>query len=168
MMQLTTILDDLRNNIADFIKKSQNKTVVFDFDGTLTKFKYGEDSLLPCKRQDFVDFVSSGGNFYKNVVMQKTMLYIIEQIGYENVWILTTSVPEIRELKAKVILENLNIMPEHIIHSDSDAHKVELLKDLHNKEKKDIIFVEDTIYTIISAEDNLDYVKGYHISSMIP
>lgn len=168
MEELKDILNDLEKNILDFIEKSQNKTVVFDFDGTLTKFKYGEDSLLPCKHCNFVEFVGSGGDFYKNVVIQKTMLYILEQIGYENVWILTTSVPEIRELKTKVILENLNIMPEHVIHSDSDAHKVELLKDLHDKEKKDIIFVEDTIYTIIAAEDSLDFVKGYHISSIIP
>jgi ERCC4-type nuclease len=104
----------------------------------------------------------------KNVVIQKTMLYILEQIGYENVWILTTSIPEIRELKTKVILKNLDVLPEHIIHSNSDAHKVELLKDLHDKEKKDIIFVEDTAYTLMSAEDNLDFVKGYHISSIIP
>ena len=47
-------------------------------------------------------------------------------------------------------------------------HKRTLLKQLHEQENKPIIFVEDTIYTLIAAEDNLDFVYGYHISSLLP
>ena len=142
---------------------------MFDFDGTLTKFKYAENKLLPCKKDDFVKYVADGGEFYKNVSVLNTMKYIIEQIGKENVWVLTTSIPEIRKMKKEVIVKNFQIPEERIIHSDSDIHKIELLKEIYNKQKNDkLVFVEDTVYTLMNAEDCLDFVEGYHISSLIP
>ena len=47
-------------------------------------------------------------------------------------------------------------------------HKIELLKEIYAKENKKIVFVEDTIYTLIAAEENLNFVEGYHISCLLP
>lgn len=168
MVQLREILNDFAKNIEDFVRNSEGKVVVFDFDGTLTKFKYDKDRLLPCLQNEVQQYTIAGGNIYKDVRVLKLMQYIVGQIGENNVWVLTTSYPELRERKSEIINEAFGIPLGKIIHSDNDMHKIELLKDIHNKENKKIVFVEDTVYTLMAAEDNWDFVEGFHISSLLP
>ena len=33
---------------------------------------------------------------------------------------------------------------------------------------KDIVFIEDTAKTLLEAEERFDFVRGYHISSLLP
>lgn len=96
------------------------------------------------------------------------MQYIISQLPKDDVWVLTSSVLPIRKTKTDIITQHLNISENKILHSDNDMHKISILKQLHGKENKPIIFVEDTVYTLIAAEDDLDFVYGYHISSLLP
>lgn len=165
---MQNLFKEYEQNIKNFIELCQNKTIVFDFDGTLTKFKYTETRLLPCRHEDFLQYVTDGNSIYHKLSIQKTMQYIISKLPKEDVWVLTTSVLPIRKTKTDIITQHLNISEEKILHSDNDMHKITLLKQLHEQENKQIIFVEDTIYTLIAAEDDLDFVYGYHISSLLP
>lgn len=53
------------------------------------------------------------------------------------------------------------------MHTNGSAEKINVLKELHTKTGRDIIFVEDLYKTLLTAEENLDFVQGYHISSLI-
>ncbi|MBE6451322.1 MAG: hypothetical protein E7016_05095 [Alphaproteobacteria bacterium] len=164
---LEEILNDFEQNIASFIELCKDKIVVFDFDGTLTKFKYEKNRLLPCLQKDVLEYTLAGGNIYHTTTVLKTMQYIISKLNMNNLWVLTTSYPQLRDIKSKIIHQHFNIPLERIIHSNSDLHKVELLKNIHSTTYKKIIFVEDTVNTLLAAEDNLDFVEGYHISSLL-
>ena len=85
MVQLREILNDFAKNIEDFVRNSEGKVVVFDFDGTLTKFKYDKDRLLPCLQNEVQQYTIAGGNIYKDVRVLKLMQYIVGQIGENNV-----------------------------------------------------------------------------------
>lgn len=166
-MILNDIVKEYEENVSNFIALCQNKTVVFDFDGTLTKFKYAKDKLLPCRDEDVSKYTLAGGNIYQEISVLKTMQYIISQLSLENVWVLTTSVPEIRKIKSKIIFENFHIPEERVVHSDNDTHKITLLKEIYDRQKNKIIFVEDTARTLLAAEENLDFVRGWHISGFL-
>lgn len=165
---MQNLFKEYEQNIKNFIELCQNKTIVFDFDGTLTKFKYTENRLLPCRHEDFLQYVTDGNSIYHKLSIQKTMQYIISQLPKDDVWVLTSSVLPIRKTKTDIITQHLNISENKILHSDNDMHKITILKQLHDQENKPIIFVEDTVYTLIAAEDDLDFVYGYHISSLLP
>lgn len=166
-MILNDVFEEYEKNISDFISLCEDKTIVFDFDGTLTKFKYAKDRLLPCRDADVSEYVSAGGNIYKEITILKTMKYIISRLPLECVWVLTTSVPEIRKIKSKIVFENFHIPEERVVHSDNDAHKITLLKEIYARQKKNIVFVEDTARTLLAAEENLDFVRGWHISGFL-
>ena len=62
-----------------------------------------------------------------------------------------------------------DIVASHVIHTNNAAEKIEILKELYNKRKGEIIFIEDTASTIqLADEDNsIDYIYGIHISSFL-
>lgn len=162
------LLAEFVKNINDFIELCQGKTVVFDFDGTMTRFEYGQDKMLPWKRAAVAPKTKAGGNMYQNVQVLRIMQYIIGQLKPQNVWVLTaTSVLEMRPQKNAVIMQKFQIPENRIIHTDNDEQKIEVLRRLHAQEGKEIIFAEDTVNTLLTAEDKLDFVRGWHISMFL-
>ncbi len=162
------LFEDYKNNIARLISLCEGKTIVFDFDGVLTKFQYAENRMLPCRDDDVHDYTVSGGNIYQNVPIQKTLQYIISQLPKENIWVLTQTIPVMRKIKNEVIIKNFGISPDRIIHSYSALHKLVFLKEIYAQSGKPILFIEDTVSTLLSAEEDMDYVQGFHISGLIP
>ncbi|MBQ8785681.1 MAG: hypothetical protein IJZ59_06560 [Alphaproteobacteria bacterium] len=167
-MMFEDLVEDYKNNIAKLISLCEGKTIVFDFDGVLTKFQYAENRMLPCRDDDVHDYTVSGGNIYQNVPIQKTLQYIISQLPKENIWVLTQTIPIMRNIKNEVIIKNFDIPVERIIHSDSALHKLVFLKEIYAQTNKPILFVEDTVSTLLRAEEDMDYVQGFHISGLIP
>lgn len=164
-------LDDLSNiykrKVLDLISLLQFKTIVFDFDGTLDEFKYTENKLLPCKDDDLYEY-SKNNNIYENAKVLKTMQYVINEIDINNIYVLTVTVDTLKQKKLDFILKNFNIKKENIIQVANSNEKMKVLMDLYIKTNKKIIFLEDTAKTLLNAEEQFDFVKGYHISSLIP
>lgn len=164
-------IDDLANEykrkVFNTISFLNFKTVVFDFDGTLTEFKYSENKLLPCKDNNLLEY-SKEHNLYENVNILNTMKYILNELDINNIYILTVTVDTLKDKKEKCILQNFDIKKENIIQVANPSEKIVFLKNLYNKTNKEIIFVEDTAKTLLMAEENLPYIKGLHISSLIP
>ena len=77
------------------------------------------------------------------------------------------SIPTIY-IKNEVIIKNFGISSDRIIHSDSALHKLVFLKEIYAQSGKPILFVEDTVSTLLRAEEDMDYVQGFHISGLIP
>ena len=167
MPQLDELTKRYKENINHLIDLCQNKTLAFDFDGTLTRFQYASERMLPCKDDEIEQFTKAGGNIYENIYILKTMQYIISQLDKENIFIVTSTVIPLREIKNQIIIQNFGISREHIIHTLGSGEKIGILKNLYEQTKKDILFLEDNYKILLTAEENLDFVKGYHISSLL-
>lgn len=165
---LTSLSDVYIANILSFVDLLKNNIAVFDFDGTLTSFQYEADRLLPCKDNQIEDYCKQNGTIYSKIRILKTMQFVISQLDCEKVFILTKTVPSLRAAKNEVIKEYFSqIKPEHIVHTDSAMEKVHWLGRLYAETGAPIVFVEDTAKTLLDAEEILEGVRGYHISSLI-
>ena len=140
--------------------------VVFDFDGTMTDFRYAEDSLLPCRDDEIFEY-SKTHNIYENARMLETVKYIINNLDKEKVFVLTRTETTLIEKKNDAILKNFNIKSENIHHVQDANNKLAILRKLHNDFGENIVFVEDTFKTILNAEEAMSYIKGIHISTFI-
>ena len=164
---LNEIFLQYEKNIYNLIKLCKGKIIAFDFDGTLTRFQYADNKMLPCKDEDIETYTKSGGNIYKKIYIFKTMQYIISQLNKEDVFIVTSTVPSLRKIKNKIIFEKFSIPDEHIMHTSGSLKKIDALIDIHNKKQKDILFLEDNYKILLTAEENLSFVRGYLISSLL-
>lgn len=164
---LNEIFLQYEKNIYNLIKLCKGKIIAFDFDGTLTRFQYADNKMLPCKDEDIETYTKSGGNIYKKIYIFKTMQYIISQLNKEDVFIVTSTVPSLRKIKNKIIFENFSIPDEQIMHTAGSLKKIDALIDIHNKKQKDILFLEDNYKILLTAEENLSFVRGYLISSLL-
>ena len=170
-----SILDEYaqvyKRKVLDLITLCYNKIVVFDFDGTLVEFKYAADRLLPCKDDDLNEYFEHD-DYYQYCKALKTMRFVIEvlfPIDTSELYVLSVSKPNVKEPKLNSIK---NIFPEiltdNVYQVDNPDEKMKVLEELHNKHNKDIVFIEDTAKTLLIAEETFPFVKGYHISSLIP
>ena len=53
------------------------------------------------------------------------------------------------------------------MHTAGSLKKIDALIDIHNKKQKDILFLEDNYKILLTAEENLSFVRGYLISSLL-
>ena len=164
---LKELFSQYEENICHLINLCKCQTLAFDFDGTLTRFQYDKERMLPCNDEDIEEYTKLGGNIYKNIYILKTMKYIISQLNKNDVFIVTSTVPSLREIKNKIIFKHFNIPDEHIIHTMGSSKKIDALINIHNKTKKNILFVEDNYKILLTAEEQLNFVRGYHISSLL-
>ena len=167
MLELKDIFAVYERNINSFIDLCQGKTLAFDFDGTLTRFQYALERMLPCKDEDIEKYTQEGGNIYEKIYILETMKYIFSKLDKENIFIVTSTAPSLRKIKNQIIVQHFGIPEERIIHTLCSAAKLEILKNLHSRTKKDILFIEDNFKILLSAEEMLSFVKGYHISSLL-
>lgn len=65
------------------------------------------------------------------------------------------------------VTENFDVSPEKIIHTNGSKEKLKILEEIHAKRKK-ILFVEDNYKILLDAEENLNFVRGFHTSSFLP
>lgn len=176
-MQAGRIINDIdindlasiyKRKVFDAISKLKFKICVFDFDGTLTSFKYASDKLLPCKDSDLQEYCKEH-NLYENVTILKTMQYIMNELDSDDVYVVTSTVEFLRDNKNRCIHANFpTVKDEHIIHTNGSMEKLAVLEDIYSKRSRQIIFVEDLYKILLEAEERFDYVKGLHISNLLP
>lgn len=166
-IEIDDVLFDMKRNIFNLVNLLQHKIVVVDFDGTMCEFKYTNTGrLLPCKDSEVKEYT---GNMYENVRALKAMQFVLHECNPTNMYVLTITQDNIKNDKTKMINSKFPIIrTENIIHVKSAEDKILFLEELYEKYKKRIIFLEDTTKTLIDAEERLDFVQGYHISSLIP
>ena len=146
---------------------SEDAAYIFDWDGTLTAFKYAIGSLLPC-RDDEVEEYCKTHNLYIDVYVLKTMQFIISFLPADRVYILTRSELTVIADKNTAINNNFNnIKPDHIIHVQNAGNKLAKLRKIHEETGLNLFFTEDTFKTILDAEECLEYVQGISITEVI-
>ena len=155
-------------SIFDLITLAYNKTLVFDWDGTMTEFKYTEDKLLPCKDEDLDEYAKEHHTIYKNMRALKTMQYIVDELNIRDIYIVTVTVPYLIDGKNEAIKSHFpDLLDKNIYHVSKSSDKIKALEQIYKESGKHIIFVDDTAKTLLDAEETLDFVTGVHISSLI-
>lgn len=168
ILELNQLSKLYEQRISNIIQRLQGKTVVLDFDGVLTEFKYTEKSLLPCKEIELYEY-SKNNNLYENVYISKSMQYILSQIKSENIWILTSSRETLINNKEHIIRTYFPMIKlDQVIHTENAKAKIIKLKEIYEITQKDIIFIEDMAPTLTDSEETHDFVRGIHITSLLP
>lgn len=169
--EIDEIANIYKRKILDFVLLCKNRIVVFDFDGAMTEFKYDKNRLLPCRDDDINEYFINN-NFYEDCNTLKTIKYILNllmQLGLDNLYVLTVSQPNVRIPKLNCIKKNFPMInPRNVLQVLSAEEKTLVLEGLYKIHKQEILFVEDTAKTLLNVEEKLDFVRGYHISSLIP
>ena len=171
--EMSEVLKIQERKIFDFITKCYDRYVVFDYDGTLTHMKYTDyDRILPCTDDGIKEYAKQA-DMYENCKGLKTMQFILERLDPEKVFILTHSFDEVIEGKNKSISRNYpTVIKSHIIHVNKKYGKVATMEMLYEtiKDKtkgKKVLFVEDTLKALLDCEEQLDFVEGVHISTIL-
>lgn len=174
MVKLARLVIDFVKNVRSIVRQLKGKIVVFDFDGTMTEFRYAKNSLLPCRDDEIFEY-SKSNNIYVNARMLAVVQYVIGRLNPDNVFVLTRTETTLIEKKNNSIYENYpTIKKENIYHVQLAEQKLDVLKSLLDRFGTDIIFVEDSFKTILNAEEAMPAkngkpgIKGMHISSWIP
>lgn len=163
--QLSKLYEQRVNNI---IQRLQGKTVVLDFDGVLTEFKYTENGLLPCKEVELYEY-SKNNNLYENVYISKSMQYILDKVNVEDIWVLTSSRETLINNKEHIIKTYFPMIKlNQVIHTENAKAKIIKLKEIYEITQKEITFIEDMAPTLTDAEETYEFVRGLHITSLIP
>ena len=156
----------------ELLEDVENKLYVFDWDGTLTEFKYGGKRLLPCPDHQVADYSAKGNNIYKDARVLECMKYLISKLPENQVYILTRTETTLIEMKEECIFKHypfLQNLEGHVIHVQDSNNKLNVIEKLHNATGKEVVFVEDTFKTILNAEEMIPNCMGedYHISSFL-
>ncbi len=162
-------------NMLRIFRFLDGKVVVFDFDGTMTAFRYAAfaERLLPCLDSEVYEH-SKHNNLYagayvphKSSELEKVtpngehaarmlgcMQWLIEQLGPERVFVLTRTELTLIAKKNEAILSNFNVRPDHIFHVQDANDKEKVLDAIMQRFQEDIWFVEDSFKTQLNAEEH--------------
>lgn len=154
---------------TELIEKLKGKLVFFDFDGTLSEFRFF-DKVGPETVTGELLYKFSFENVYDNVRPLSVMQQTIANMNPENVYILgaITINHEIEEKYKWLVKYYPTIKKENIIFVNSADSKLGILEAYSKKfnmKSEDIVFVDDMHYTILKAEE-LGFT-AYHPSSFI-
>lgn len=154
---------------TELVEKLKDKLVFFDFDGTLSEFRF-YDKVGPEEMTGEFLYNLAFGKIYDNVRPLNTMQEVVSKLNPEKIYILgaITLNSEIEEKKAWLNKNYPSIKEENMIFVDSTKTKLEILeayKKKFNLEYKDIVFVDDMHATIMKAEE-MGFI-AYHPSSFV-
>lgn len=190
-VSLDKLAEEYIRNIYNLMTLIYNSgVVVFDFDGTITEFKYAKDRLLPCKDDEIDKFIEKGGSLYNDCCINNALRYIIEECENTGIpyFILTQSMgDDLIEDKNKRIFKEFPFIPQsHVLHVytkeqitgnnylEKDIRtytKTDFLTKIHDMyPNKKIVFVEDNSNNILKVEEDdsiNQFIAGYHISSLL-
>lgn len=169
--KLNILSEIYTKKVLNLMEVCKDKIIVFDFDGALTEFKYAENRLLPCRDDETNEYFTTN-NFYINCNVSRTLQFVINALfpnGSDDIYILSSSAPNTIPAKMEIIKKEFPAFRDENVYIVSTAdEKMRVLPELYKKHKKEILFIEDTAKNLLNAEETFDFVRGYHISSLIP
>lgn len=154
---------------TEMLKELEDKLVFFDFDGTLSEYRFG-GQVGPIEFTQEVMYNQLFNKIYDNIRPLKTMQEYVENLDTNKVYILgaiaiNTEINEKYEWLSKYYP---SIKKENMIFVNSSSAKLQILeayREKMNLKEEDIVLVDDYIPTIQKAEE-LGFI-AYHPSSFI-
>lgn len=139
--------------------------VVFDVDGVLAAYEFGELCHNQCTDGEWEDFVKQNRPYDRAKAIPQIKKFIKDK-GVKNVYTCSVSAPFEEENKKNFIIREYNISEENIIFVRDSKDKLLFLRELAKKgnPEEKIALVEDTVSTLNSIFDQSDFIT-VHVSS---
>lgn len=160
------------SNIVEIILNDEELVLVFDIDGVLAKYEYGEHNHNICSDEEW----DKNAEYYSKLIYErakpiKLMQYVIDNIkNKENVYACSVASEGEAEAKKRFILSNYNIPEKNII---LVCNKMDKLQAMHEIKKQHpslpnekLVLIDDTIESLTYVQDNSNYTTC-HISSFL-
>lgn len=129
------------------IEKLKNSIVVFDVDGVLAGYEFGEN----CHYAETWDeaFVSPCDNPYCHVRPLPTLQHFIQEMKPENIYVCSVASEIEKEAKSDFVTQNYRIRKKNIHFVADKSQKIEVLRKIKSeREDLPIAIVDDTVKTL--------------------
>ena len=152
----------MNKRFAHLLKKET--TVVFDIDGVLAAFEFGELKHNGCRDEEWERFVTEHKPYDKARAIPQFKRFIKDK-GLEHVYACSVAEPYEEENKRNFVMREYGIPREHIVFVRDKKEKLDLLRKLaENKEEISVALVEDTTSTLNLIYDTTDFCT-VHVST---
>lgn len=151
--------------------KDPRAVLVFDLDGVLSAFEYGERLHNICTAAEWHDYIATHDPYQYARPLTTMQRFISEYCDPERVFVCSRAGKLEIEKKKAFITKNYPIDASHIYAVKNNKDKVKILEQIHNKyfsdlDPKWIIMIDDTTEVL----DNIQETSGYstaHITSFM-
>ena len=145
------------------IEKIKKGIVVFDIDGVLAAYEFGEDCHYAAVWEEA--FKSETDNPYCQIHPLPKLQQFIQEMNPENVYVCSVASPFEMDAKRGFVTRNYAIRKENILFVEEKSKKIDILKQIKEERgEKQIAIVDDTVKTL----DQIFNQGGFltiHISS---
>lgn len=120
--------------------------VVFDIDGVLAAYEFGELKHNACKDEEWEQFVVDNKPYDKAKAIPQIKSFI-EDKGTKEVYVCSVAAPFEEENKRAFVMREYNIARDHIVFVREKEQKIDFLYKLagkKGKEERRVALVEDT------------------------
>lgn len=152
------------SKILDYLMQD-DVDIVFDIDGVLCPFEFGDLKHNGCKDKDWEAFVFENKP-YDNAKAIPQIQKFIQKKGTEHVFVCSVAEPLEERNKADFVEREYGIPKQHIWFVRNKKAKIDFLRSLVTpvKQEKKIALVEDTVATLNQVYEQSDFTT-VHISS---
>lgn len=149
----------------------KNSIVVFDIDGVLAKYEFGENNHNYCSEEEWNKFAFHySKQIYDKSKPVHTFQTLVWSKGASNVYACAVADEFADEAKKSFVRRFYAIPEENIFFVKSKEHKLELLHDikLHNQnlDDEEIILIDDNVSTLTYVQERSNY-STCHVSSFL-
>lgn len=142
----------------------KNTTIVFDIDGVLAAFEFGDLKHNGCKDEEWETFVMNNKPYDKVSAIPQVKQFIKDK-GTENIYVCSVSEPFEEQNKKDFVIREYGIPEEHIYFVRDKKEKINIMYELaKEKEQINVALVEDTTSTLNHIYNVSDFCT-VHISS---
>jgi len=152
--------------------KNPNAVFVFDVDGVLAAYEYGNYNHNACYDREWDEYLKEH-NVYASARPLKTLKDFMNQyVSEDRRFVCTTASDEDEfNLKADFVISNYHIDKSHIYMVNNQKEKLDVLKKIHQTyfpdlDDKLIVMVDDTVKVLTNIQEHSNY-STVHISSFI-
>ena len=140
---------------------------VFDIDGVLAVYAYGERNHNVCREDAWQDYVQNH-DLYATAQPVKILQGLIRQHDSSRVFVCTRASRTEMEQKRDFAVKQYGINPEHVLFTHSNRKKLGAMRFLHDRFFQDLpdelmVMIEDSADVLTNIQDHSDY-STVHIS----
>ncbi|WP_097006715.1 hypothetical protein [Lacrimispora amygdalina] len=156
------------SKIRELLAK-EDTVVIFDIDGVLAAYEYGEYNHNACRDEEWNDFVLNN-NVYEKARPIKVLQEYIKKQGRGKVFVCSVAGRHERTQKSNFVMNNYEVDESHIYFVNSKSEKLDILKEVKqefpNLKDLNIVMVDDTSDVLTNIQENSGFSTA-HISSFM-
>jgi len=152
------------------LAKRADSVLIFDIDGVLAPYEYGDTNHNACKDEDWENYIACN-NVYETVRSIKTIQEFVMNKDSSKIYVCSVAASYEVELKKQFVVQNYSILEDHIYFVKSKKEKLDLMNYIKEQyhpdlEDKALILIDDTVKTLTDIQENSNY-STMHVSSFL-